>query len=68
MAIETPKIEWFNGLSPLVRCANCKHWNRDRSALWNKEPTTGSCHARNDETLDDFYCKYFELNQQIHVG
>lgn len=68
MAIETPKIEWFTGLSPLVKCANCTYWKRNDAAYWDPEPCNGECAARSDKIMDDFYCKYFELNQQIHVG
>jgi hypothetical protein len=68
MTIETPKIEWFNGLSPLVKCANCKFWSRDSNPRFNPESEFGSCHTRNEETTQDFYCAFFELNHQIHVG
>ena len=67
MGIEIPSIKWFEGLSPIVKCANCIHWKRNDSALWDIEPSVGSYEARSDSTIDDFYCKYFELNQTIHV-
>lgn len=68
MAIETPKIEWFNGLSPIVKCANCNQWARSMGHLEDPEPSTGTCDVFATTTCDDFYCKYFMLNQQIHVG
>jgi len=68
MAIETPKIEWFNGLSPLVKCANCFYWKRGRGCLEDPEPCNGMCEVKDMPTIEDYYCAYFELNQQIHVG
>ncbi len=67
MPIEAPVIEWFNGLSPIVKCSNCVHWKRNDSAHWDPVPSLGKCEARDDRTSDEFYCKYFELNQGINV-
>lgn len=48
MAIKTPEIKWFEGLSPIVKCSNCIYWKRDPSALWNTDPCTGQCDARDE--------------------
>lgn len=66
--IETPKIEWFIGLSPLVKCANCAFWKRGMGSLEDPNPEMGECDVKDLSTCDDFYCKYFAINEQIHVG
>lgn len=68
MAIEIPKINWFEGLSPLVKCANCSYWKRNYAAYWDPEPSLGECSARGDKSCDDFYCRFFELKHDVNVG
>lgn len=67
VALETPKIEWFKGLSNIVRCEMCAHWKRDSGAYWNPDPCRGMCNVIDTNTGDDFHCKFFELNADVNV-
>jgi hypothetical protein len=65
MAIEIPKIEWFEGLSQNVKCSNCQFWIRCSGHLEDPEPSIGECGARGDMSCDDFFCKYFQLRENV---
>lgn len=73
VAIETPKIEWFENVPAEVRCKNCKHWDAPDSFEKGLGHTEGQCNMlpayggawHNAGTEPDMFCSEFEIKDNV---